>query len=347
MILFLFVIIAHQVSSSQYQELFVSGRSSFPWSLNQTVCYRIPSLAKISHDDKETLLAIVAERTGSCSDDADVNLVYRRSEDGGETWSKTALIRSLTSPSSPWTIVDDALRKVYVFYNTDSHDCRCNVSYVTSSDYGLSFTETSIDLPSTSGAYGSALTHGITHRSSSRLIGCMRRICKNSCPPQYNAKSFFSDDHGITWNASKWLADGTTECQVAELADGSLYMNFRPYKGWSGPANLRLASWSNDVGETWSPAVAVTDLIDWGFADEGSVSSDPDTDRIFFVHPNAQDRSNLTLWKSSGNATKWTIVETIYPGEAEYSDSLVLGNSVGVLFEADGYGRVMYSTIAV
>ena len=328
-------------------ELFRSGTSNFSWSQGKHVCYRIPSLVKTSN----AILAVVAERiqgaSGFCSDDSEVNLVVRRSVDGGDTWSETALIRSLASPSSPWTVVDDRTGRIFVFYNTNADNCRCNVSFVTSSDDGASFAATSVDLPASSGAYGSALTHGITHRTTGRLVGCMRRICKNSCPAQYNAKSFFSDDRGSTWNASSWLADGTTECQVAELADGSLYMNFRPYRGWDGPKNKRLAAWSNDVGETWSRVVAVPDLDDWGFADEGSLASDPDADRVFFVHPHAHDRSNLTLWRSSGNATSWTVVDTVYAGEAAYSDALVLDRTVGVLFEADGYGRVLFTKVSV
>jgi hypothetical protein len=99
--------------------------------------------------------------------------------------------------------------------------------------------------------------------------------------------------------------------------------------------------------------MAVPDLIDFGFADEGSVASDPDSNVIYFTHPLAVDRSNLTLYSSSGNATSWQPVVTIYSGLAEYSSVAVLnpassggsGNHIGTLFEADDAGRIVFADI--
>ena len=204
--------------------------------------------------------------------------------------------------------------------------------------------------------YGSGLASGITH-SSGRLVGCMRKICRNSCPADFHSFSVFSDDHGGTWAASPFLASGTTECQIAELSDARLYMTIRPYKGWTGPPNLRLASFSSDAGSTWSHPVAVPELIDSGFADEGSVCSDPRSRRLYHVHPDSTARANLTIYSSLDDGASWGGgLMTVYAGAAAYSDSAVLdpksadgrvgeGRQVGVLFERDGYAKISFARV--
>ena len=85
-----------------------------------------------------------------------------------------------------WAIYDEIKEKLFVFTNLNvSGQCTCDVGFVTSSDGGLSWTDlapvntdTSVD---NGGFFGMGLTHGITH-SSGRLVGCQRKICRNSCP---------------------------------------------------------------------------------------------------------------------------------------------------------------------
>eukprot|EP00948_MAST-09A_sp_MAST-9A-sp1_P003829 g3829.t1 len=338
-------------------DLFTSGISNYSWSRGNKTCYRIPSIVKTP---KGTLIAFASERisgaAGFCSDDSISNAVYRVSKDNGETWGEAQLVSPMESKKETnwgWTIVDTQSSRIFLFGNVNAADCKCDVQYTYSDDEGTSW-QKPIRLAQDTGVYGSALTHGITHRKTKRLVGCMRRICRNSCPKVYNSKSFFSDDGGKSWQTSKWLAPGTTECQIAELSDGSLYLNSRPYIGWSGQKNVRLASWSHDAGTTWSEAVA-TELVDWAFADEGSLFSDPENDRVYFVHPDSHSRSNLTLWKSSGNASHFEIAATIYSGAAAYSDGVVLdakdfggeGRKVGVVFEKDGYKTLSYEVVQV
>lgn len=124
-------------------------------------------------------------------------------------------------------------------------------------------------------------------------------------------------------------------------------MTIRPYTGWSGAKNVRLASYSSDAGATWSDAVAVPALVDWGFADEGSVCSDPARPRLFFVHPDSHERANLTLYRSTDDGQTWGDLVTIWPYSAAYSDSAVLdpssdggeANRVGILFERNNNGQ--------
>jgi len=65
-------------------------------------------------------------------------------------------------------------------------------------------------------------------------------------------------------------------------------MSIRPYVGWDDSANVRLTAYSEDAGSTWGPVLADEHLIDYEFADEGSVASDPVSNNVFYLHPDAQ-----------------------------------------------------------
>mmetsp|Transcript_21356 Transcript_21356/g.52289 ORF Transcript_21356/g.52289 Transcript_21356/m.52289 type:complete len:102 (+) Transcript_21356:115-420(+) len=93
-------------------------------------------------------------------------------------------------------------------------------------------------------------------------------------------------------------------------------------------------------------------LVDYSFADEGSVVSDPKNGFLYFSHPNAHDRSNLTIYRSIDDAVTWPEEgqRTIYPGSAAYSDMKILNpypegeaNIIGVIFERDSYAKVSFA----
>eukprot|EP00756_Hemistasia_phaeocysticola_P057328 Hpha_TRINITY_DN33952_c0_g1::TRINITY_DN33952_c0_g1_i1::g.69414::m.69414/K01186/NEU1; sialidase-1 len=337
-------------------DLFKSGVSELPWSKGKYTCYRIPSIVRT---DTGAVLVFIAERvapgtSASCSDDNVINILLRRSDDGGKTWSDPTLVFSPGTSTNPWPVFEPKSKTLFMLTNVDTKDCKCDVEYITSGDDGRTWTSTPVVLPQSTGVVGSMLTHGVALQKTrpGRMVGCMRKICKNSCPADYHSKALYSDDGGATWGSSDWLTAGTTECQMAELSNGDVYMTSRPYTGWVGAKNVRLAAWSKDGGSTWGPVVGVPDLIDNGFACEGSVCSDPASDRVYFAHPDSTGRSNLTLYTSSGNATRWVPASNIYGGSAAYSDSVVLnpapggdGSSVGVVFEADSYGRLVFARV--
>ncbi len=110
---------------------------------------------------------------------------------------------------------------------------------------------------------------------------------------------------------------------------------------------MRLASYSADAGSTWSPAEAVPALVDWGFADEGSVTSDPGNRVLYYVHPDSHERANLTVYRSRDDGQSWGSLVTVWPYPAAYSDSVVTdpqtaggkGQRVGVAFERNNNGE--------
>ena len=344
------------------QDLFISGQSTNPWTgAGTNVCYRIPSLLRLG--DSNTLLAIASERlwelseTSFCSDEAGSNIVLRRSEDGGETWSDMELLIPTgdnLSERHSFSLFDASTSTAFVFSNPDvTKTCNCTNEYYTSKDGGRTWSDPVFVDPDESGVYGMGLGHGIQH-SSGRLVAGMRHICRNSCPADFKAKSIFSDDNGETWSSSDWLTAGTTENELCELSDGTLYINMRPYQGWEGQKDVRLVAYSGDRGSTWGEVKPEPALIDFGFADEGSVASDPKSNQVFFLHPHANDRSNLTLYyghqdEATGEVVWEDGMTTVYEDEAEYSDMEVLdpgaATKVGVLFERDSYDKISFGVV--
>ena len=105
----------------------------------------------------------------------------------------------------------------------------------------------------------------------------------------------------------------------------------------------------------------------------GSVVSDPasGTRTVFYSHPDAVGRSNLTLYRSDDDAATWAAATNVYNGPAEYSSAALIrktdatahdqimgqrkapgefsgiqvGQRVGGLFEKDGYQSIALAII--
>jgi len=65
----------------------------------------------------------------------------------------------------------------------------------------------------------------------------------------------YSKDNGKTWKCSNFAKTNTTECQIAELSDGSLMLNMRDNRNRSSkdfPESGRSVAVTKDLGVTWT-----------------------------------------------------------------------------------------------
>lgn len=98
-------------------------------------CYRIPAITTAPDG---SLIAAIDERVPSCGDlkwSRDINIVMRRSTDGGRTWSlirKVADFPDGQSASDPSLITDTVSGTVFLFYNFMDHDRAKDVYFSTS-----------------------------------------------------------------------------------------------------------------------------------------------------------------------------------------------------------------------
>ena len=154
----------------------------------------------------------------------------------------------------------------------------------------------------------------------------------------------YSDDAGRTWKRGAEVPQEgmqLNEVQVAETADGSLYLNSRRWKG----ASLRKSSWSTDGGATWSKAVddaALPEPTCQGSLLDAQVGGQP---TIFFLNPAGKGRANGTFRRSTDGGKTWAESTLLFPGPFAYSSMAKVGADVGVLYEPNSNTVVLYRTI--
>lgn len=322
--------------------------------------YRIPAIETAADG---SLLAFAEARKYNLEDPGygkqDIDLVLKRSQDGGKTWSPMKLIEDpgeLWSAANPATVVDRSNGRVWVLYlrckpERNTHTARpgtddSQVLARTSDDNGETWSEP-IDLTHVSRDFNDPKWRctvvgpgGMIQTRSGRLIAACWRF------EPFGNFTIYSDDHGKTWRRSA-LVPGNEgdECQLVELADGRLLMDIRQEKG----AN-RFFSVSEDGGETWSPHRQGLSVSPVACAIERLAGkSAGGRDKILWTGPKGPDRQNLVMRISENEGESFPVERLIAAGHAAYSDLTVLKDgSVGVLWErgADhGYQFITFTRL--
>jgi sialidase-1 len=149
----------------------------------------------------------------------------------------------------------------------------------------------------------------------------------------------YSDDRGATWKLGGVVGPNCNECQVAELADGTLVLNMRSYMG----NNRRLIATSKDGGITWSKPAEDPTLIEP--VCQGSVIAVPGiADGLLFSNPASTKRENLTVRLSRDGGKTWPKSTVLHRGPAAYSSLAMLpGGEAACLYERGEKGA--YETI--
>lgn len=309
-------------------------------------CYRIPALVMAVNGD---LVAAIDERVPSCSDlgkSRDINIVIRRSEDNGDTWSKIETIVDYEegkAASDPSMIVDRETGDIFMFYNYMDHDAAPNVYYlyvVKSADNGRTWDEpqditSQITKPEWEKNFKFITSgRGIQTRSG-MLLHTMVNI-------QNGLHLFGSKDHGKTWFFIDTPITPGDESKVVELADGRWMINSR-VRG----SGLRYVHLSSDEGKAWETTPDPT-LIDpacnASIIRYSSVEDGHDKNRLLFSNAKSKNkRRNMTVRISYDEGKTWSEGKTIYAGDSAYSTLTVLENGdIGLLFEKDDHKENMF-----
>src|SRR5690606_6892835 len=146
----------------------------------------------------------------------------------------------------------------------------------------------------------------------------------------------------------------TNESLAAQIADNSVYMSSR---NQSYTPKTRIISISHDGGQTWVSSQPDANLPDP--VNQASVLSWKKGNTFILAHSNAADenkRDNLTLRLSKDQGKTWYFNKVVakspegYKGGAyaAYSDIvLVKKNTIGVLYEKDGYKEIVFVPVKV
>jgi sialidase-1 len=286
-LLFLFVILSSYQVVSQTYSVFTSGKEGHK-------SYRIPAIIALPSGE---LLAFAEGRVNNSGDFGDINIVLKKSKDGGKRWSELQVLVNYDSlqAGNPAPVVDmldpeHPQGVVYLFYNTgNNHEADVRkgkglreVWYIKSHDKGSSWSapvnitvQTHRPMqPQVNPAYAFiedwrayANTPGHAFQfQKGKFKGRIFVAANHSAgPPQtqgrdYQAHGFYSDDHGKTFRLAATLdIPGSNECMGAELSGDRMMMTVRNQRG---DIRKRILAYSDNGGASWDTAYFDSTLTD-------------------------------------------------------------------------------------
>ncbi len=312
-------------------------------------CFRIPAIISTKNG---VLLAFAEGRKANCSDAGDIDLVLKRSEDNGNTWSNLQVVWSdgENTCGNPAPVVDKNTGRILLLstwnlgadhepaiIDQTSTDTR-RIFILYSDDDGMRWSAPkeitrSVKLPewtwyATGPVNGIQISRG---RHKGRLLIPCDHIEAGS--RKYFSHVIYSDNGGTDWQlGGSTPADLVNESTIAEIAKGRLMLNMRNY----GKQRFRKFSISIDGGRSWSTPVSDTALIEPVCqASLLSVTSGKSAPVLVFSNPaDSKKRINMTVRFSFDGGRSWAKEKVVHAGPSAYSNLVFMKNGqLGLLFE--------------
>ncbi len=337
--------------------------------MNNYHAFRIPTLIKT----ETTLLAFAEGRKNSTSDFGDIDLVCRRSLNNGKSWEPMQILYDLDTLAvqNPVPIYVSAENKVVLLFNTTSmseHD-------VLNKDYDLKDERKAFVTSSTDNGktwkkpleitrqvkqkhwrwHALGPVHGIelkTGKNKGRLVAPVA-ISIEKGNTAYCMALVYSNDSGNTWHigaVDQNLTDAVraNETTIAELADGSIYVNTRDHTGGSSEKN-RGETFSHDGGLTFEEPIIESDKFPSPIVQSALLTWRGGDSQLLFSTPSTTDkRENLVVMSSKDGAKTWKTIFKVHHGFSAYSDMVQLDkHTLGVIYETDEYKAIRFRRIIV
>jgi len=336
--------------------------------------YRIPSLLNTREN---TLLAFCEGRKNSRGDTGDIDLLCKRSNDFGKTWSEQRIIWNdgANVCGNPCVVEDRHTGEIHLLLThnlgTDSEqeiihhtaESTRTVWICSSRDDGRTWSPpvniTDSVKPISWGWYATGPGVGIQMRVG-EYTGRLIIPCDHSyADPQgdvrggpygYGSHIIFSDDHGETWQTGGAVRPKVNECQVVELSDGILLLNMRSYHG----DGCRMHAWSYDGGINWTDPVPVPELVE-PVCQASLIRVDkPDSgsDTLIFSNPaHPENRVQMTVKMSTDGGESWPDTKLLHPGPSAYSSLTMLGEDTAACLYEKGeehpYETITFESISL
>lgn len=321
--------------------------------------YRIPALIQTKSG---VILAFAEARKNSGSDTGDIDLVVRRSTDGGKTWGDIITVwddgENVCGNPSP--VIDEKTGRIILvttwnngkdpekmIHAKTSIDTR-RVFVLHSDDDGLTWSKareiTSQAKKPEWQWYATGPCHSIQLKKGPHK-GRIVVPCDHSNFGEGNfSHVIYSDDSGENWHIGGIIKYGN-ESTITELSNGDLMLNMRcgnkeAVRGDDKP--YRLVAISHDGGETFDDMyldegleepVCNASIIN--YAPKGKL-----TKKILFSNPkHPSKRLDMSISMSKDNGKTWKTVKKLSEMPTAYSDLLVLPNGDVAIFYERGEKR--------
>ena len=355
--------VALLAAEPQFSDVFISGNEGY-------ASIRIPSVVVT----KKGMALAFAEGRQKATDQAENDIVMKRSSDGGVTWGALQLIHDdgANSLNNPTALVAESGR-IFLMYqripaHLKEHSKETATGYEGENIY-RTFTVTSDDDGATWTApvdvtRGTKHPTGATTVASGPGIGIQltrgphkgRLVMPFNEGPygQWNNYAALSDDDGVTWRCGENVRGALigqrsqmNEVQMVERSDGSVRLDSRQFAG----AKVRKTAVSSDGGATWSPIVELPELRDPSCMAGLLRYSFDDGDgrgRLLHTGPDSTKRDHGTVWLSLDDGATWPVKRELWAGGFAYSvPTRFADGTVGVLFEADDYRRIVFARFPI
>merc|ERR1712166_634780 len=221
--------------------------------------------------------------------------------------------------------------------------------------------------------FGGGLASGIALRggpNKGRLLAALRHDC--GCDDSPASFVVFSDDHGSSWTGGALLPEpgelfpgmpsgppnqtngalgGWTECQVAELRNGSVLLTSRNLYALSSGLGGRMFARSDDGGANWAQIWSVVNDPQLGLTStycEASIVGVPDQGMLYYGGPDDNGRrANYAIHSSQDGGLVWKSEVDVFGGGAAYSDlSMTRDGDVAFVFERGPSDRYPYAYLS-
>ncbi len=350
----------------QNTDVFVSGRDGYH-------TYRIPALLTTK---KGTLLAFCEGRKKSRSDSGDIDLLVKRSEDFGKTWSSQKIVwddRENTC-GNPCPVVDLQTGTIWLLMTWNrGDDSEAEIKKNTSTDTrrvwvtrskndGLKWSKP-VEITATAKRpewrwYATGPGVGIQLQKEPwkgrMVIPCDHSIVSADDPDGYNSHVIISDDRGKTWYIGGVITPKVNECQIVEMDSGILLINMRNY---DRSKSTRAIATSIDGGMTFSKVahdpVLVEPICQASFL-RYTLRSKHGRNRLLFSNPAHAQRGNrrdMTIRLSYDEGTTWPLSKLLHAGPSAYSCLTVLPDgNIACLYEAgqkSPYEKIIFSSFTL
>lgn len=320
--------------------------------------YRIPAIVTAKDGSLVTVADKRIEHNGDLP--AKIDVVSRRSTDGGKTWSDYVTVAEhdeIGGCGDPALVVDEKTGDIIVIFSHGNGfwgDSPAHISVAKSKDNGLTWSE-KVDINPqilTTDPNGPQPIKCTTAFASSghalqladgRIMFAL--VTRTQGEDGFKIYAVYSDDGGDTWQVSKTpgTSDGD-ESKIVELADGTLIMSIRNRYRDKKYYNRRLFSYSNDRGETWTEAEPVYDILDP--ACNGDIiryTYDGKDILLQSVPGSPNKRENVTIYASEDNGKTFPYKKVVCTVPSAYSSMTVMPDGrVGVLTEESQNGHYSY-----